>query len=177
MNVRKVSFSPFLWMLILTLIFFGLQSQTQKPLTRAEDGPGFGILVQAKQLNGEKQFAAGFAKAIEASRVFRQNAEWQYWGEAYEEAFQSARKSESKALYKALLVELSSASQLLPGIKDMPSKTQATIWRRMGSIQHFLGAYDEAGKYYEKALPFAEQAADTALMIRIYGNAAIIIAL
>ncbi len=175
MNVRKTAFSPAVWILVLTLLLIGQQTQTQKPLTRAEDGPGFGILTQARQLNAEKKFSEAFAKALEASQVFRQNAEWELWGACYEEAFRAALKSKSNALYQQLLVALGDAAKILPATPAIPAKTQALIWRRMGSVEHFLGAYSDARLHYEKALPFAEEAADTAILLRIYGNTGIAI--
>lgn len=159
------------WLAML-LMLIRQNIQTQQPTTRADNGPGFTILESAKALKAEEKYAEAFAKALEAARICPPNNEWGTWGNSFEEAYQCARRCDSLAFYQLLLTELSEASKLMPGQTGLPPKTQAVIWGRMGSVFHYLGDYDAAVPLYEKALPFGEAAADSSLLLRLYGNVA-----
>jgi CHAT domain-containing protein len=175
----KDRFKPFpnlLWIMLASMVLMGQQSIAPNQPARA-NSPGFPILTQAKALKEDKKFSEGFGKAIEAAHLFRQQSDWQSLGDAYETAYQCALKLKSSepTRYQSLQTELVKVSQLLQGEKNVPSRTMGIVCARLGGTFHFDGDYTQAIKQYEKALPFAEQASDTALLIRLYGNSAIAI--
>jgi CHAT domain-containing protein len=161
-------------MLAATMILMGQQSLTPNLPARA-NGPGFAVLAEARQLKEEEKYAEAIDKALKASRIFQQQSDWISWGDCYEEAYLCARKSESSAIYNALLPELREASNTMMAQKNIPDKTQAVIWMKTASTYHFLGEYDQAFLLYEKALPFAERAGNADFLMRLYENLAIVI--
>src|SRR5690349_9291901 len=152
MQKGKTPISYILWIVVLTLIFIGLQSQTQKLPARAEDSPGFGLLEDAKKLRLEKKYKKGFDKALEISRLARNNKEWNLFGECFKEAFQCALKSNTNSLYPELLKSLLEASEAIAGNDEISKETNIAIWKHIGTVQHFLGNYEEAAEAYETTL-------------------------
>ncbi|MBL7826013.1 MAG: tetratricopeptide repeat protein, partial [Saprospiraceae bacterium] len=157
-------------------LLLGIQPlQTQKLPSRAANGPGFAVLAEARTLRENEAYEAAFHKAMEAVRISKEAGNLETWGDSFEEAFQCAFHCEDIDLYPPLMEALKDASAQLANLQQVPPKTQAVIWGRMGTVHHASGAYNQAFEWYEKALPYSEQSGDSSLTMRLYANAGTLI--
>lgn len=166
----------FIWFLcLLVMMPFLLSQQTQNLPARADKiSPGFPVLEQARQFKTGQQYPEAFRLALEASGYFQRDTAWTALGESLELAYQSAFRQGEREHFQTLLSRLLGA-EWIASMSSVPAKTKAVLLGRIGSCQHFLGDYPRAVSYYDKALPYAEEAGDTALLSRLYGNNGVLI--
>lgn len=149
--------------------------QTQFSQTSTQVAPlGVGVLGESEQLAQAGKYPEAAAKAIAAAGTFTPASDWLLWQRCYETAFQCTKKAGAIADYRQILPEFNDASTLLEKSDAVPAAVQLTIWRHKGYIHHLLGEYDQALRAYEKALPFAENTADSTAQVRLFGSAAIL---
>lgn len=139
---------------------------------RISNDPGFAILAQAGQLKTAGKYADAAIKALDAALVFQQNGDWLSLADCCETIYQYACDADSADFYRTIITHFTEAGNYFPDANDAQAKAKAVIWGRLGSLHHILGEYETAVNFYERAFPFAEQAADSAWLPRLYGSAA-----
>lgn len=160
-----------LCLLLSVALFMGQQSQSPPSETRAT-GLGFDVLEQAKRLKSERQFRQATLKALEAGRIFQRQSDWPAWVDCYEEVLRCAFSVDSPAYFREAIGHFSAAAETLRVSGTVPPRAKAMIWGRLAALHHTLGEYEDALDFYEKALPFAEQAADSVFLPKLYSSAA-----